>query len=102
MVRSVKEEYKFKVAFLSEVPFPIDICWIDFNGQEIAMREGLKTGEQHTDYTYFTHPWVFPKSPGGQRQIADTNGVQSEIFEGERYLAIPDEPITVIIVESKY
>ena len=104
-IRSREEKHRFKVVFKNEVldgVTPVNIYWIDHGGKETLKKENLAFGEDYSTSTYFSHPWVFRKSPGdGAKLIADGNGIQSALFEGEKFLAIPNEKMLVLISESK-
>ena len=80
----------------------VDIYWINHQGKEILKKEKLAIGEDYTTYTYFSHPWIFRKSSGnGERLMAGGNGRQNVIFEGEEFLALPNEKMLTLISDGK-
>ena len=102
-IKSKEDKHRFKVVFRNELAVPINIYWLDHKGKEVQKKGGLASGEDYSQYTYFTHPWIFRKSEGDDQTklLADGNGIQSVIFEGEKFLAIPNEKMMVIISESR-
>ena len=103
-IRSREEKHKFKVVFRNEVTdlAPVNIYWISHQGKEILKRENLAIREEYSTNTYFSHPWIFRKSPSdGRKLIASGNHVQSVIFEGILFLAKPNDKIIVVISDGK-
>ena len=80
----------------------VNIYWINHTGDAVLKRENLAFGKYFTTNTYFSHPWVFRKSGDRAELTAHGNGVQNVIFEGENFLAIPNEKILVLISASKF
>ena len=103
-IKSKEDRHRFKVRFKNELDVPINVYWIDHKGKEVQKKECLAPGEDFSQYTYFTHPWIFRRSEGEDKTklLADGNGIQSLVFEGEKFLAIPNEKMLVIIAESKW
>ena len=79
----------------------VNIYWINHKGDAVLKKPNLAFGKFFTTNTYFSHPWVFRKSGDRAELTADGNGVQDVIFEGEKFLAIPNEKMLVLISESK-
>ena len=63
----------------------------------------LPPQEVYSTHTFFTHHWIFRKSDSEDKGklLADANAIQNLIFEGEKFLAVPNEKIEVYISESK-
>ena len=91
------------MCFKNELEDPINVYWIDHKGKEVEKKQNLFPLEEYSTNTYFTHPWVFRKSESEDQTklLADGNGIQGVVFEGEKFLAIPNEKMLVIISESK-
>lgn len=102
-IRSKEDRHRFKVMFRNEIEVPINVYWMDHKGKEVQKKEYLGPGDDFSQYTYFTHPWIFRKSEGEDQAklLADGNGIQGLVFEGEKFLAIPNEKMLVLITESK-
>ena len=102
-VRSREEKHRFRVDFKNEMEdnTKVNIYWINHTGDAVLKKENLAFGKYFTTNTYFSHPWVFRKSGDSVELMADGNGIQNVIFEGEKFLAIPNEKMLVLISESK-
>ena len=102
-IKSKEDKYRFKVQFKNDVTVPINIYWIDYKGKEILKKERLLSEDVYSVQTYFTHHWIFRKCEGEDKGklLADGNNIQSVIFEGEKFLAIPNEKMEVYVSESK-
>ena len=102
-IKSKEDKYRFKVMFKNEVEVPINVYWIDYKGKEVLKKEKLMSQDVYSTHTYFTHHWVFRKADGEDKSklLADGNAIQNLIFEGEKFLAIPNEKMDVLIMESK-
>ena len=102
-IKSKEDKYRFKALFKNEVDAPINVYWIDYKGKEILKKEKLMPQDVYSANTFFTHHWIFRKTDGENtsKLLADGNNVQSLMFEGEKFLAIPNEKMDVIIMESK-
>jgi hypothetical protein len=102
-IKSKEDKYRFKVLFKNEIEVPINVYWIDYKGKEILKKEKLFWQDVYSTHTYFTHHWVFRKTEGEDtsRLLADGNSIQNTIFEGEKFIAIPNENMDVVILESK-
>ena len=103
-IKSREDKHKFTVVFKNETKdsAPVNIYWINHQGKEILKKDNLAFGEEYLASTHFSHPWIFRKSPGvGDKLMADGNGIQNVTFEGEKFLAVPNEKLMVLIAESK-
>ena len=102
-IRSKEDKYRFKVVFINDVEVPVNVYWIDYKGKEVLKKEKLSSQDKYSTNTYFTHHWIFRKAEGEDtsKLLADGNAIQNTIFEGEKFLAIPNEKMDVMIMESK-
>ena len=102
-IKSKEDKYRFKVFFKNDIDVPITIYWIDYKGKEVEKKTKLPPQEVYSTHTYFTHHWIFRKSDSEDKGklLADANAIQNLIFEGEKFLAVPNEKIEVYISESK-
>ena len=102
-IKSKEDKYRFKVLFKNDIDVPINIYWIDYKGKEVEKKTKLPPQEVYSTHTYFTHHWIFRKSDSEDKGklLADANAIQNLIFEGEKFLAVPNEKIEVYISESK-
>ena len=102
-IKSKEDKYRFKVQFRNELNVPITIFWIDYKGKEVQKKSKVQPGDSYTTHSFFTHPWVFRKSEGEENEklLAEGNNIRGTVFEGEKFIAIPNEKIEVVILESK-
>ena len=102
-VRAVEERHRFRVDFKNKMndSTAVNIYWISHEGKELLKKENLAFKQYYTTNTYYSHPWVFRRSGDGGELMAYGNGIQDFIFEGEKFLAIPNEKMLVLISESK-
>ena len=102
-IKSKEDKYRFKVFFKNDIDVPINVYWIDYKGKEVEKKTRLQPQEVYSTHTFFTHHWIFRKSDGEDKAklLADANAIQNLIFEGEKFLAVPNEKIEVYVCESK-
>ena len=91
------EQDEFPVIFLNSYVNPIDIVWINHDGNEVTLKSNLAPGAKHAFETYFTHQWLFKLSSAKESLIATSNGVTGEIFEGCRFKMKPNQQNVVTI-----
>lgn len=67
-LKSERSDKPVKLRFVNESSGTVIIQWIDFNG---ALKEygALKPGEQMTQETFITHPWIAAYQEGSCRQF---------------------------------
>lgn len=47
-----------KINFTNQASGPVNIYWLNQQGQRVAYKKGLAAGASYTQSTYVTHPWV--------------------------------------------
>lgn len=60
-IRSKRSDRSVRIHFHNDMPFPVDLYWIDFDGIEIP-HETLLPGERLEKVSYTTQPWRFRHS----------------------------------------
>lgn len=86
----------YTAIFYNAAPYPIDVVWISFQGEEVTYQH-LVPGAEYPQQTYLNHLWVF-KTPGHDlRLMANANGVTKHIFEGTAFGAQENTSIRVTI-----
>ena len=89
--------------FSNALSSPVDIFWINFNGDEVRYKKNLLPRSHYSVQTYFTHPWIFRKSMfGDERCPAYSNGKNGWVFEGIAFGAEPESNFFVTIKEDKF
>ena len=101
-IKSKEDVHRFKAGFKNDTAVPIDAFWIDYKGKEIQKKTKIPPGEKYTTNTFFTHHWFFRKSgEDGGKLLCDANNITNIIFEGEKFIAVPNELLEIYIMESK-
>jgi hypothetical protein len=67
-LRSVHSKEPTKITFINKSGMFRSIMWVDFDGK-LKDYGGLNPGEQRTQDTFRTHPWVIATGPGDCLQI---------------------------------
>ncbi|HSH04728.1 MAG TPA: hypothetical protein VLL52_19610 [Anaerolineae bacterium] len=57
-ILSLSDEHKVKIQFTNDTGRPIDIYWVDYEGEEEHF-DSIDIDESYKVTTYATHPWVF-------------------------------------------
>jgi hypothetical protein len=65
MLRSLFGNDRISVHFSNLTAQPLDVYWLNYNGERVRYRI-LAPGEDYTQQTYVTHPWVLAYDDGGQ------------------------------------
>lgn len=60
-LKSKKGETETAIHFRNDLDEPVFVYWLDYNGEEIRYKM-LKPGEEYTQHTYVTHPWIVRRS----------------------------------------
>ena len=101
-IKSKEDVHRFKAGFKNDTAVPIDAFWIDYKGKEIQKKTKIPPGEKYTTNTFFTHHWFFRKSgEESGKLLCDANNITNIIFEGEKFIAVPNELLEIYIMESK-
>jgi len=78
--RSGPSNMAANIDFVNRSSSPVDIYWIDFNGNRSPLIAGLKLGATYREGTYLTHPWLIVASGTGGTRARDT-GTRIAAFE---------------------
>jgi len=55
---------KLKVNFINNFPSPVEVVWMDYNGQQVSYGT-LPPSEVMSPVTYISHPWAFISTSTG-------------------------------------
>jgi hypothetical protein len=80
-LRSLVGEIGTPITFSNLLPHNIQIYWLNYKGERVRYNE-LAQGEQYTQRTYISHPWV----------VADDHGRCIEVV-------VPRKDATVVVVD---
>ena len=59
--RSVRSDVGVSATFVNRTDAAVDVLWVNFAGEEIVYKAGLRPGEQYGIGTYETHVWRFKR-----------------------------------------
>jgi len=90
-----------RVTFLNQSSKPVDIYWIDFNGQRMLYRADLAAGSAWTVNTLVAHRWLVVAAGTGARlagfEALTPNAGDTAIITGMPATAAPSVPATTSI-----
>ncbi|XP_057338199.1 von Hippel-Lindau tumor suppressor homolog [Microplitis mediator] len=74
VLRSIEDRHKAFVRFVNTTQYPIEVLWINYNGQ--AVRYSILQASGTLDInTFATHPWIFVEYETKDRFIAEGKDV---------------------------
>ncbi len=68
------------ITFINRCSSPVDIYWIDYQGNRMLYRAGLGVGAGWRTGTFLTHPWLVVLAGTGGTKDRDT-GIRLAAFE---------------------
>ena len=74
-LKSTTGETPTKIEFINRMPEPVDVYWINYDGEEEKFHT-LGVGKSYMQDTYATHPWIV-KPVSDNRQLAIIIGTES-------------------------
>ena len=92
----------FTVQFYNLAEYPIDVIWINSNGNENIYKANLAPKQEYGVNTYFNHHWRLNKTGSGIRLYASANGVKRKVFEGCKFGAVVASTIRVEVLNGSF
>jgi len=62
---SVNDDNLAEIDFVNQASFPVDVYWINFNGDRVLYYPGLAPGSSYDQETFITHPWLIVETGTG-------------------------------------
>lgn len=99
-LKSLRWDQPAYLTFINRTGYPIDIAWLDYQGNVVRYRRELASGGVCHQNTFLTHPWIAWHSQTLERAIFGGEKVfQPQAWQGEphRTVVYVDRPMKSLL-----